>query len=347
MHAFARLVRSRAHILYIHREPCKGRNLRPCYRMPRIRVPYSDVGPNIVLTNEAGDHEYVIESDLYKALYAFTPTIVKLPTHIRFGKGASDLLLESPAAEAIKASDFADACVRAVVQARAVTAAHMLSSQVDANIIADACKPLVELNQQLAGRKKVRLLDGSKARFKRCSVAVVLLTSARHVQVTLCHMECSCTLEEIGFSTVFDDKPIRGIVCWEMNQVLARGSIAMAAGFRFDTEPIHAMLARTGKSAFKMLSVACYNGTMVMLPDTPYEMVCRTDYSNAHCAGCMQPFGSGDLTPKRCSGCMSNVLYCSKACQRTHYHAHHKEWCEPEKMMLMRFWCSVPPPRPL
>ena len=99
------------------------------------------------------------------------------------------------------------------------------------------------------------------------------------------------------------------------------------------------MLARAGKRAFKMLGVACDNGTMVMLPDTPYEMVCRTDYSNAHCAGCMQPF-SGGLKPKRCTGCVSNVLYCSKACQRTHYQAHHKDWCEPEKMMLMRFWCS-------
>ena len=286
-----------------------------------------------MLTNEAGGYEYVIESDLYKALYAFTPTIVKLPTHIRFGPSASSLL-DSPTTEAIKAS----ACVVACCECKR-DASVCSDPQVDANIIADAFKPLVELNQQLADRKIVRLLDGSKARFKRCNVAVVLLTSARHVQLNLCHMECSCTVEEIGFSTVFDDKLIRGIVCWEMNQLLAKGRIAMTAGFRFDTEPIHAMLARAGKSAFKMLSVACDNGMSLMLPDTPYEMVCRTDYSNTHCAGCMQPF-SADLTPKRCTGCMSNVLYCSKACQRTHYQAHHKEWCEPEKMMLMRFWCS-------
>lgn len=209
----------------------------------------------------------------------------------------------------------------------------------DANIIAYAFNPLVELNQLLADRKKVRLLDGSKARFKRCSVAVVLLTSATHVQLNLCHMECSCALVGTGFSTVFDDRSIKGIACWEMSQLLAKGSIAMTVGFKFDTEPIKTLLARTGTDAFYMLRMACANGTTLVLPDA--VVVYKTDYSNAQCAGCKRSFSSS-LKPKHCAGCTSNMLYCSKECQRVHYQAHHKDWCEPEKMMLVRFWSEEP-----
>lgn len=212
----------------------------------------------------------------------------------------------------------------------------------NANIIAAAFEPIYKLNQLLADRKKVRLLDGSKARFKRCKVAVVLLTSANpkmHVQLNLCHMDCSCKLDETGFTMDADDKPVRGIACWEMSELLdTPGDFATTAAFKSDTEPIHAMLTKAGRTAFDMLRKACHNSnTLVVLPHTPYEVVCRTDYSNTLCAGCTQPFGSG-LKPKHCTGCMSNVLYCSKACQRAHYQEHHNSWCEPEQMLLMRSW---------
>lgn len=79
------------------------------FTMPRIRIPYTKAGRSIVLQNEDGDEEFTIDSDLYKALYAFSPTIVKLPSHIRLGPAAIKLLLEAEDAvvkEAFKAGSW-------------------------------------------------------------------------------------------------------------------------------------------------------------------------------------------------------------------------------------------------
>lgn len=198
--------------------------------------------------------------------------------------------------------------------------------QVDANLVAYAFEPLIGLNTQL-------IMLGSQTRFKQCKMAVAMLTSDRHVQLNLCHMECSCQVEGTGFSTVYDGKPIKGVACWEMSTGLDKGSIAMTAGFKFDTEPFLSMLSSAGKDAFYMLHVACTNRNLV-LPDG--GVVYKTDYDNTHCAGCMQSFG---IIPMHCTRCMSGMLYCSEACQRAHY-KEHKDWCKPGKMMLMRFWVS-------
>ena len=61
-----------------------------------------------------------------------------------------------------------------------------------------------------------------------------------------------------------------------------------------------------------------------------------TDYSNTACAGCHVPFPAG-MMPKRCTACVLNALYCSKACQRLHW-KEHKESCKPEAMLFMRIY---------
>ena len=79
------------------------------FTMPRIRIPYTKAGRSIVLQNEDGNEEFAIDSDLYKTLYAFSPTIVKLPSHIRLGPAAIKLLLEAEDAdvkEAFKAGSW-------------------------------------------------------------------------------------------------------------------------------------------------------------------------------------------------------------------------------------------------
>ena len=76
--------------------------------MPRIRipVPYSGIDPSILVTTYKREgEEFLIEGDLYKDLYAVTPTFVRLPSHIRIGPGATSVLVGNNTTEATKASD--------------------------------------------------------------------------------------------------------------------------------------------------------------------------------------------------------------------------------------------------
>lgn len=59
--------------------------------MERIRLPYQQT--DLVLVDDEGQ-EFTVDVNLYKVLYAFSPSIVKLPSHIRFGPAAGNLLME-------------------------------------------------------------------------------------------------------------------------------------------------------------------------------------------------------------------------------------------------------------